>query len=491
MADVKVRFTADTTGVQQGAAKVVSSISKVKATASSVASAVKSIAAPLAALGGILGGLGVAGLASGLKDLMDYSGTISDLSARTGMAKGNLVIFGKALEDAGVSADSITKIIAGLSNKIEDPTADALEWLEKFGMDLKTLQSLSPEERFLRISKAIGGLSTQQAKLKASADFFGKLGPSLITLFKSPDALSDAAKYVGSLAGNMDAYADDLDAVGDAIGGLHYKFKQFFAGLAGANINVFKDLGEAITNLDLGPLGGKIGNVVDNLVQAFKQGKLWDTLWDGFSATIRKTGELLISVFEFAAQRFGRALEDSLRGTKIGRLAGIEDDKKVPITLSNGQVAHAVYRQYSTPKENFSDIFQRNRNTLGGDDALKRFLEPMGKAEKTSAVRDAAADAESIFKEIFDFSDSVRSAMLGNSADLLMTRNVKRVPVPGEVIRQEPLKPVLSSLARIGGAAAFTRNPLVSIQKRTNQLLETIAANTAKRQAAAIPPAWG
>jgi hypothetical protein len=472
MSEVKVKYAADTTGIDKANKQVESGIG-------GLSSKLGGLAMGVAGVGAAFGALTVGGLAKGFSDLMDYAGGLSDLSEITGMTAGKLAIFSKALEDTGVSAESITKIIAGLSNKLEDPGTETAGWLQKFGLSIAEVQAMNPEERFNAIAKGIGGLTSQSQKLSASSALFGKLGASLVVMFKSPDVMRESTKYLGSLADNLTKYAADLDAVGDSIGGLRLKILGFFAGMAGPNMDLFKKLKEGIDNIDLGPLGAKFGNIANGLIEALKDGKFYEV----FSVTIHKIGELLISVFEFGAQRFGRVLEDTLRGTKLGRMIGIEDAKTVDV----GNGATATFKSYSTPLDDFSDIQKRNKGLFGTSDF------PSGNPSKhkdltleegVKLFQDTVDESlEKRAKEFKEWQDSnwqpsfnMMEPGTTNIPDWLKKSNKSNPELP--MFKRENTS--LSHMASIGGAKAITNNPLIDLQRESIKIQKEIARNTAR-----------
>ncbi len=184
----------------------------------------QSIGTGTAAIGAGVTGLGAAvvGPIVGMaKAFADTGSAIADASARTGASASSLSEIGYAAEQTGTDLGTVEN---GMK-KLQVNIAGGSEEFAKLGLDLKDLQSLSPEKQFETVGKKIAEIDDPAERAAAAVKVFGKSGTSLLPLFDDFDSLTKEARELGiSLsdtdASNADRLGDAFDRVSKVIGGI-------------------------------------------------------------------------------------------------------------------------------------------------------------------------------------------------------------------------------------------------------------------------------
>jgi hypothetical protein len=519
MAEVKTKFTADTVGVQKGIKSVGSSVTGLKSTVTGLGTAFKSAMAPLLALTAAVGG--GAAILKGTKDILDYGGALSDTSNITGIAVKDLVVLQEAFRQAGISSELVQKAVSDLNGKLSLPTPKIIGQLQKLGITQEQIAKSSIGERFTLVASAIGKMTNKSDQLTASQVLFGRtMGTNLLNLFKTKDAMEQAQTTVGKLGDNMEKFANKFDFISDVIGGVGIKFRQLFAGLVGGNVDRLLLLAQKFNELDFSNLGESIGGFVKTFANALGTGEIFDAIWLQLKAIILKTGEFLISIFEIAGQHLAASIERSLEGTALGKYLDIGKVKHEWYYEigdgwgSGGLKSKEVPYKWVEP-ESFNEAMKRNKNRFGsvnaqseldllalkGDRQIKQELADRAytppKEYTTADWQEMFAEQRRRNKEIIDNFNAANALKLQTIAEEnpdktrgIMTSSFQGIiDMVSKINPRTVMKgyePVLSSLARIGGAKAFTENPLVDLQKQAIDQLKKIVDNTGKRQQASF-----
>ncbi len=258
MADITARFRIDVAGVDAALARVAAATVAVQG----------AFAAANAALAPFQQAFGA------IKESLDLGGRLSDVSAQTGIAVGDLVVLRQAFDNAGVGADAVgpainrmQKALAGVSEDGE-PSNDALV---RLGITMGEIRSLSPAEQFARVASGIAAIQDPTERAATAMKIFGRKGGEMMALFKDPEAMVVAAQQVGGLASTMQANAARFDSISDAFGAAGLKGQQFAAALTAAIAPALDEVAAALNKTDLTGLGESVGSAaaaVINLGQA-------------------------------------------------------------------------------------------------------------------------------------------------------------------------------------------------------------------------------
>jgi len=132
-----------------------------------------------------------------------------------------------AADGAGVSMDTATAAITKVTRAVSDaaikggPAADALK---EIGLSAYQLIRLSPDQQFLKIAEAMGGVANQSDKIRIAVALFGKAGAEILPLFS--ENMQEASKWAKILNVEVSDFdAAQIDAAGDNVGLLKKAFE--------------------------------------------------------------------------------------------------------------------------------------------------------------------------------------------------------------------------------------------------------------------------
>lgn len=174
-----------------------------------------------AGMGVLVGGLAAAGAAgAGLiswlggatKQLMEMSGHLSDLAAKTGVSTDALQTLGFAGSLVGVSMEDIA---TGVS-KMQKAITDGDKSFAALGLSVEKLRGMKPEDQFIAIAEKIAAIQDPAQRTAAAMDVFGKSGAQLLPLITSDlGAAAEKARELGIVLGGETVAA--ADKLGDSV----------------------------------------------------------------------------------------------------------------------------------------------------------------------------------------------------------------------------------------------------------------------------------
>lgn len=272
-AGLKVKFSADTSALDRGMAKVRTSVGGI---ATKLAGSMFNVAKATAAVGTAAATAATAFSAWKIKEVLDLGGKMSDMSARTGVAAGEIKVLEEALRLAGIEGADTAKILQILGKNIATAVADdsgkAAAVLAALGLDARELVSMPLDQAFVRIGRAIAGMKNEAERAKASQELLGKAGMPLVALWKDFDnTMSSARGNVGGLIGVLNMFSERFDKVSDSIGAFPLKFQQFFGGLASEVLPQMENAFGKIGEIDLTEAGRRIGRALSNAISGESQ----------------------------------------------------------------------------------------------------------------------------------------------------------------------------------------------------------------------------
>jgi hypothetical protein len=416
---ITAAFTATAQGMQKGIGKVVSSLNSVTKTSAKTQKALSRMTSGINFL--VFDRLAQYALAAGRAFKNMVAGSINAIDAvdklakSTGISTEGLQVFGLAAQKAGVDQIALSGAFGRMSKRLAEASqgfGEALPALERLGLSAQDLMKMTPEDQFLKIGEAIGGLATQGEQAAAAFKIFSDQGLRLVPLFADINAQTEAARaelerFGGILssqqiAGTV-ALKDNLTDVSQifsnivnqvtanlapAINAVVDSFKEFVSSAGGANI------GKSISD---GIFDGLIaaGKFVDQVVASFagvaELFGITGTLWENVSFTLDtafkfayKVGLLFQSVF-YTFEAIGSALMTSILtviveiGKAIEGITGIElkglDEAKsaqaayLKSTIDSGKkVGNAIGEAFS------SEVSATNKAVTGGWEEAARAL---------------------------------------------------------------------------------------------------------------------
>jgi hypothetical protein len=241
-------------------------------------------------------------MAVGIKKAIDIGGALSELSARTGVAAGDLRVLQMAFDRTGVGAEKVGPAINKMQRAIVEAgqgSKTAQDAINSIGLSVSQLSAMSPDQQFAAISKAIGGLSDPAKQAAAAMQIFGKGAGDMLALFQDSGALGDAARAIGSQAALLTKNANMFDRASDILNTVGSKLEGFFVGVADQVVPAIMPLLEAADGIDFAGIGQGIGQGIAFGVTAITSGKL---------------GELVAAQLKLSAAQFLNLLVQGLYG---------------------------------------------------------------------------------------------------------------------------------------------------------------------------------
>ena len=165
---------------------------------------------------GLLGafgiGLSVGALVSFGKGILAAADNLTKLRASTGFSVENLQRFQVAGDDAGNTIEQLATASTKLSDNLVSGGNSTVAALDRLGLNLANIRTLSPDEQFIAISDAIRKIEDPAQQVNIAMDLFGRAGAQILpTLKRGFDDVKGAA--VGMSTDTVEA----IDDVGDAL----------------------------------------------------------------------------------------------------------------------------------------------------------------------------------------------------------------------------------------------------------------------------------
>lgn len=331
-----------------------------------------------------IAGLGAAITALGVKNVLDLGGKLSDLSDRTGVNVKDLMILQKAFEDAGIGADSVGSSINRMQKFIAeaaDGTSSAVEAMSNLGLSLKDLENLNPSDQFKAVSDAISNIENPARRAQVAMAIFGKSAGSMMSLFKNPEALNQAAKTIGRQADIMQKNAATFDRASDLLGSIYLKVQGFFAGIADKIAPALLEVLEMLDSIDLAQMGQDLGDSIMDaasiLYNAFASDKLGELVYSGLVVGFQEGINYLVSAMKFAVDFISNALDQIFSFAPATLADNIVDFVGAAI-ISLGSLINSVFlKAFQTPiiyfqaaiqkaAEEFMELLKKIPGTRGG-----------------------------------------------------------------------------------------------------------------------------
>jgi predicted transcriptional regulator len=163
-------------------------------------------------LGGMLAGaFSVGAVTSAVNKFLDFTGALTDMSAKTGISTSELQKLKYAAEQNGGTLEGVSKSVVRLGQSLgKDGAAAAMKLL---GLSLDDVRKMDPATQFATIGDAIARLKNPTDQQTAAIALFGKDGASHLAMFKG--GLTETMKAAERLGIVLD---EDTVAAGDNLG---------------------------------------------------------------------------------------------------------------------------------------------------------------------------------------------------------------------------------------------------------------------------------
>jgi hypothetical protein len=468
-----------------------------------------------AAIGGMLAGAAASAVAlvkgfGGLRDAIDLGGDLSDLASQTGIAVGELVVLQRALRDNGASAADAGPLINKMQKGIVDLGAGLSTQVRAFGrlgLSYDEIASKSPGDQFELIQKRIAAMEDPTKRAGTAMEVFGRSGAKLLAMFDDASAMDKARVSVGGQAEILEKNAAELDRSSDLMKGIGDKFMGFFVGMAPFVNALLLPVLENINKIDLAGYGAAVGRFFAMFGEAFKQGAIPTMIKDGLLIAGKELINFLVKGFRgliagLLAQISAiprmfmgmiRMMADPEMWSGVGKIL-IGLGKKMSVAFL--QMIPERLRE-GADVATASDLNFFNRKA--GEDILagkNQIMRSQGFSSYIEALKTSAGEVSKAFMDEMDGSDVIDASgerkRLGESLDKLRDAVDKNseskeeeeekkaglvLPGDGEGFATGFLKPIVSSLGKVGGAALSGVQGMTMDRER-NKLLNMIERNT-------------
>lgn len=184
------------------------------------------------------------------KKLSDYGAEIYDVASATGVSVEAVQSLGYAFSQTGGSMSSMSGAIRGLNTFMRTAATGSAEYinvLNQLGLEYDSLRAMTPEQAFLQITDAIGGLDTAMEKNIAATTVFGgryaqQITGALDQTNGSMRNLTDAFNESGNaMSGDQIA---SLKAYSDAMTDLDFAMKKLMADALGPILPQLQDMAD-------------------------------------------------------------------------------------------------------------------------------------------------------------------------------------------------------------------------------------------------------
>lgn len=176
-----------------------------------VATQVSSIATAFSGLASAAGGLA---LGAAVKDAIDFTSHLEDLSAKTGTSVRDLQKLNLAGELVGVSLDQVSTAITQMQNRLVAGNPQALDAMGKLHLSVDALLDMDPGTAMNTLADAMGRLPDPADRTRVAMELFGKSGAALLPMLNGQlKAVGETMERTGLLI--SDAAVEGGDALDD------------------------------------------------------------------------------------------------------------------------------------------------------------------------------------------------------------------------------------------------------------------------------------
>jgi len=177
------------------------------------------LASTAATVGKVLGvGLSVGTVVAFGREILRDADALVKLHDKTALSIGALVELRRVSIDSGSSVEGMASAINTLQRNIGNEDTGAVGAAKRLGLNFDALKRMSPEDQFFAVASALRGVTNQTEFVTLGAKLMGRgfaeVAPAIKQGFKDID--ESAAETIKA-----------LDAVGDAIGRIYQKAKDF------------------------------------------------------------------------------------------------------------------------------------------------------------------------------------------------------------------------------------------------------------------------
>lgn len=233
---------------------------------------------------------GVKGTFATFGEALSRGADLDILSSRTGAASEELIRLQRAFENTGASADMVGPVFDKMNRALAgggEEGGRASAAIAKLGVDMEAIKSMSPDQQFEAIGKALSGVADRSDRAAIAMDIFGRgSGTRLLRLFEDFDGtMTGVDRQLGTMPTIMGELSSAFEASSTEINAVREKFVEFATGILSGVMPAVEAIATGLSSIDAAGLGQK-------LVDSFIAGT---AAMEGFQSAINsfKTGDIM------------------------------------------------------------------------------------------------------------------------------------------------------------------------------------------------------
>lgn len=212
-------------------------------------------------------------MGAAIKHTLDWAGNLNDLSKSTGISTTSLQKFEIIGKQSGVTMEQVANAAIQMSDRLAGGNKSAAQAVERVGLNLGQLMSMSPDQALLEVAHAAAQIHNPMERVAFLTDAVGKAGAK--TLLPMIDDLNEKWKDTANVISEDGVKA--LDDAGDAFTDLGIAGNKFLADVLAPLAPAFTFVANHIADFVSGTipkLQGWFSSVIDGFMQvevAFRQ----------------------------------------------------------------------------------------------------------------------------------------------------------------------------------------------------------------------------
>lgn len=266
-----------------------------------------------AALAGIAAlGAGASSVVRGLLALEDRVEKLGNTADKLGVSFEFIQTLEEAANRSGTSIDAVSSAFGRLQKSVlgvDEESKAAQKALSEIGVTAEELQSLSPDEQYTKIGKAIAGIEDPARRTATATALFGRAGADLIPFFNNIGGAADDMQRFGAALSGTDR--DSIDSLGSGFDQLGVAVKSLGQSVLLPFVGIVEGLAKT--------LAGFI-NVITAVAQAF--GSVLRPVLNEFGALFGGIGDGINFVTSYFRDFFGSAEEAAQKVEVLQQTAG-------------------------------------------------------------------------------------------------------------------------------------------------------------------------
>ena len=232
LSSLVVRITGNTVALNKSIQQAQTRLTKFRSAAQKAFGALRRAALGAAVIAGsAILGFGI----SSIKTFAETGDAIQKMALRTGFSTEALSELGFAAEQSGASLETIEKAAKRMAVTILDANmglSTAVDALDLLGLSVKDLEGLAPEEQFLTLLNAIGGVEDASLRAALAQRIFGRSGTELLPLLANGAEgiarLRQEARDLGIVfsqdaANSAAEFTDAMNELNQAVKGIQFE----------------------------------------------------------------------------------------------------------------------------------------------------------------------------------------------------------------------------------------------------------------------------